>query len=345
MTTPSPRPEDIEPILDAHLDRLDEAEQDTLRRRLQDEPALQACSDRLGAMLEPLDAWSVPPPPSGLVQGVLARLPTRRRIEPPPTSASTQVEPLQMRRPFVSLREVLAVAACIVLFAGVLVPGFKKIRSGARQTACATNLQRIYSATAEYANSFGGQLPYAGRVPNAFGIGNRRYVVQPVFSGSQLSNSSHQFLLVGIVRNPAAFICPSRPDDRPMDPGAAQQLVAFPSAANCSYDLQLMDGPVALAGSDPRRPWQSDANPFFDTPDFSATDLSAVNSRSHGQRGQNVLRLGGHIQFETSPLIGNDNIYRAGDRVWDRLSSRSSGDVTQQIQDAFLVPGTLRSAR
>ncbi len=346
MTTPSPRPEDIERLLDAHLDRLDEAEQDMLRRRLQDEPALQACSDRLGAMLEPLDAWSVPPPPSGLVQGVLARLPTSRTIQPPPTGAPIGVEPLQMRRPFVSLREVLAVAACIVLFAGVLVPGFKKIRVGARQTACAKNLHTIYAGTTAYASSFGGQLPYAGRVPYPPGNRNSPLVVQPVFYGGQLLNSSHQLLLVRmrLEVNPAALICPSRPDDRAMDPGAVQQLVAFPSAANCSYDLQFMDGPMALGGSDPRRPWQSDANPFFDTPDFSATDLRAVNSRSHGQRGQNVLRLGGDVQFETSPVIGNDNIWRADDRVWDRLSSRSSGDVTQQIQDAFLVPGTLRSA-
>ena len=324
MTTPSPRPEDIEGILDAHLDRLEEAQQDTLRRRLQDEPALQACSDRLGAMLEPLDAWSVPPPPSGLVQGVLARLPTRRTIEPPPTSAPTAVEPLQMRRPFVSLREVLAVAACIALFAGVIVPGVKKIRFGARQTACATNLRTIYAGTTAYANSFGGQLPYAGRVPKPFWAGTGRSVVQPVYNVGQLTNRGHQFLLLRLhfVQNPVTFICPSRPDDRAMDLGAVQQLVAFPSAANNSYDLQLMDGPVVLAGSDPRRPWQSDANPFFDTPSFSATDLSAVNSRSHGQRGQNVLRLGGDVHFEPSPVIRNDNIWRAGDWCPERLARR-----------------------
>lgn len=342
MTTPSPRPEDVERLLDAHLDRLDESEQDALRRRLELEPALQACNERLGAMLEPLDAWSVPSPPSGLVQGVLARLPASRIIEPPPTSAATAVEPLRMRRPFVTLREVLAVAACIALFAGVIVPGVKKIRFGARQTLCATNLQTIYAGTTAYANSFGGQLPYAGRVHNAFGIGDGRPVVQPVFNRGQLSNSSHQLLLVRMrfVLNPAAFICPSRPDDRAMDPAAVQQMVAFPSAANCSYDLQLMDGPMTLAGNDPRRPWQSDANPFFDTPDFSATDLSALNSRSHGRRGQNVLRLGGDVLFETSPIIGGDNIWRADDRG----SSGSPRDVGPPAEDVYLIPGMLRSA-
>lgn len=125
-----------------------------------------------------------------------------------------------------------------------------------------------------------------------------------------------------------------------MDPAAVQQMVAFPSAANCSYDLQLMDGPMALEDIDPQRPWQSDANPFFDTPDFSATDLSAVNSRSHGRRGQNVLRLGGDAQFEASPIIGGDNIWRVDDRGF----SGSPRDVGPYTQDVYLVPGALRSA-
>ena len=342
MTTPSPRPEDIELLLDAHLHRLDEAEQDALSQRLDDEPAMQACSDRLGAILEPLDAWSVPSPPSGLVRGVLARLPASRTLEPPPTSAPAAVEPLRMRRPFVSLREVLAVAACIALFSGVIVPGVKKIRYGARQAACANNLRTIYAGTTAYANSFGGQLPYAGRVHNAFGISGGRSAVPPVFNEGQLSNSSNQFVLLRMrfVLNPQAFICPSRLDDRAMDPGVVQQLVAFPSASNCSYDLQLMDRPMALEGSDPRRPWQGDANPFFDTPDFSSADLNAVNSRSHGRRGQNVLRLGGDAQFETSPIIGGDNIWRAD----DGRSSGAPGGVGPPAQDVYLIPGTLRSA-
>jgi len=342
MTTPSPRPEDIEQLLDAHLDRLDKDEQDALDRRLADEPALQACSDGLGALLEPLDAWSVPPPPDGLIQGVLARLPARRTIGPPPTSGVTVTEPLRMRRPFISLREVLAVAACIALFAGIIVPGVKKIRYGARQAFCASNLQTIYAGTTAYASAFGGQLPYAGRVHNAFTILDGRPAVQPIFDGAQLSNSSHQLLLVRLsfVRHPEAFICPSRPDDRAMDPGSLQQMVSFPSAANCSYDMQLMDGPMALAEIDPRRPWQSDANPFFVTPDSSTTNLNAVNSRSHGRRGQNVLTLGGDVAFETSSIIGGDDIWRADDRG----TSDAPGDEGPLTPDVFMVPGELRSS-
>jgi len=341
-----PQPDDVERLLDAHLDRLEADEQDALVRRLQGDAALKACSDRLGAMLEPLDAWSPVPPPINLVQNTLARLPKSRAPASTSGRAPALVEPTRLRRPWVTLREVLAVAACIALFSGVVLPSIKKLRFGARQTACANNLQAIYAGTMGYATIFGGQLPFAGQVASAPGFGTGRLAVQPVSTAGQVSNSSHQYLLVRLrlVSNPAAFICPSRPTDHAMDPHAVSNGTTFPSATNCSYDLQLMREPAALDAGDPRQPWQSDANPFFDTPALTAMDSALINSRSHDQRGQNVLRLGGDVRFEVTPVIGNDNIWLAGDGWQADVGGDDSAaaGTFPRSHDAYLVPGVLR---
>lgn len=318
-------------LLDFHLDRLTDEDCSWVEAELRRDAELRGKSDRLGRVLQPLDYCRPGPVPASLAENVLAYI--ARATDPLlpipfPTNAGSR-----SRSPFLHMRELIAVAACILLLVGVAVPGVSELRSRSQRALCANNLSSIFQGAGAYQQAFGDSLPFAGRVAEASwlpgGEGGAPYA----------SNSRHPYLLVKLNYGPKPkdFICPGSSDAEAMPTDQVAGRDDFGTARNISYDSLNLAGaspnlrpPVAIA-------YISDANPLFVGARFNdAVDPTCTNSAAHGGRGQSVLTLNGTVQFVRSPIYDGkrDNLWTIGD-----VRRYRGTESTTRNDDAFLVPG------
>lgn len=318
-------------LLDFHLDRLTNEDYSWIEAELRRDAELRGKSDRLGRILQPLDHARLGPAPATLAENVLAYI--ARATDPLlpipfPTHAGGR-----SRSQFIHMRELIAVAACILLLVGVAVPGVSELRGRSQRALCATNLSSIFQGASAYRQTFGDSLPFAGSIAGASwlpgGEGGAPYA----------SNSRHPYLLVKLNYGPKPkdFICPGGSNAEAM---AADQVAGhedFGAARNISYDSLNLAGaspnlwpPAAIA-------YISDANPLFVGARFNdAVDPNCTNSPAHGGRGQSVLTLNGSVKFVRSPIYDGkrDNLWTIGD-----LRRYRGTESTTRNDDAFLVPG------
>ncbi len=319
---PGKRPND-EHLLDLHLDRLGDEERSWIESELRRDRELRERSERLGRILQPLDHWRPAPGPANLADKVLSRI----------YQASRQTIPMERgRAPWGRMRELIAVAACLVLLVGVAVPGMASVRERAQRTMCAGNLEAIFKGVSSYQQAFADSLPYAGTLAKA------SWLPSADRSLPFVSNSRHPFLLVKYKFGPKPrnFQCPSRCDGEPMPDSQVDTRDDFACAQNVSYDSLNLAGespnvrpPVALA-------YMSDANPLFVNARFNeGVDPSKTNSPAHRGRGQTVLRLDGSVQFTKTP------VYTKDDNLWTitDVKKYSGTEAPTRPDDAFLVPG------
>lgn len=323
-------------LLNWHLDALTPDERAWLSAELERDAELQAKCDRLGRLLQPLDHWSPPPESSGLSDRILAHV----RSAPGPTSfAASNVrksDPLRIRFGRLStlrLREVLAVAACIVVLIGVSVPGVSALRDRSRRALCASHLCNIFVGVSSYQQSFGGALPFAGNVPNA------AWLPAGAVDGPYASNSRHLYRLLklGYLANPEVFICPSDAYGQPMAARGAADWDDFALARNLSYASLNLSGPSPRLKPALPVAYLSDPNPLFSNAVFvPVTDPDQANSPAHRGRGQMVLMLDGNARWMTRPIYGpqRDNLWLLGG-----LQDYTGREAPTTDEDVQLVPG------
>lgn len=310
--------DDFDPrLLDLHLGHLSQAEQTELRRLIADDPALAAQDETLAGVFRALQAPREEPFPSDLPSRTAARVaaagPPPRVIRPSDelTEATEQMSGGIIR--LQSLRDMVAVAALIVLAVGVGVPGLMHMRERQHRMGCSWNLAQLGGGVQQYASVFNGQLPFAGwgkqhtwqpsNDPGVVTVPNRQHV--------------YPLLQLAYIIEPRLFVCPSQ-QDVPMPQSEIQRHSDFLEAHNVSYAYQNMAGVRPSASDDPRVPILADDNPLFDDglPLFDARwirsrDPAFANSRAHAGAGQNILTLDGHVRWTTTPLCGIDD-----DNIW-----------------------------
>ncbi len=323
-------PEDL--LLDFHLDRLGDGDRVWIEAELLRDVELRGKSDRLGQMLRPLDHWSVPPAPANLVGKVLAGVEEASRKKG--AAVSPYEEDALPRRSFtIPLREILAVAACIVLLAGVAIPGLSGIRGRAQGAICAGNLGSIFQGVCLYQQSFDESLPFAGRIAGAVWLpGTER-------DRPYASNSRHLYLLAkfNYVPDPKRFVCPADSTASPMRADDVAFYDDFASTRNKSYDSLNLSG--AKPNLRPAMPiaYLSDRNPLFKDGRFDeSVDPHTANSPVHKGRGQTVLTLDGSARWRTTPIYSanRDNLWLAGD-----IERYRGTESPTRNDDAHLVPG------
>lgn len=321
-----------ESLLDWHLDRLDDRDRAWLDAELQRDAALRKKSDRVREILQPLDHWRAAPEPGTLVEKVLAYVEGRTQVRAAVAAVPTEAG-RTWRLPNVSLRELVAIAACITLLIFVFVPGVSAMRDRSRRVVCAQNLGSIFRGVSAYQEAFASALPFAGSSPGSSwlpsGARNRPYA----------SNSRHIYLLVRsrFGPTPRDFICPSDANGRCMQADDLSARADFACSANLSY------ASLNLAGSLPNyRPampiaYVSDVNPLFVGARFNAgVDPDTANSPTHRGMGQTVLTLDGNASWMTRPVYGRrkDNLWMIGNiRRYTGIEAPTRGD------DVQLVPG------
>lgn len=309
-----------EALLELHLGRLSENEREALLARIASDADLAAQHEALGQVFATLRMHAVEPPRAGLAERVLARVaaagPTLRAIpaERRRRAATVPVENERVIR-LHSLRDVIAVAAVIVLAIGIGMPSLLHMRDRNQRTMCAQNLARLGVGLQQYASTFGDALPFVGWTSND----SWRPTSAP--GVNTVHNRRHLYPLLRAAFVPAqSFVCPSSRGVA-MSDDQVRRYDDFLESRNVSYANQNMAGVRGSASRlDASMVLMADDNPLFADGlpliDFAARGLGLAdgtqsNSRSHGGVGQNILRRDGRVEWTTTPNCGVD-----GDNIW-----------------------------
>jgi hypothetical protein len=328
-------------LIDLHLDKLSAEEAAVQRAAIAASPELQAQSEGCRRLLSALEAYPAPVAPGDLVERVLNRIAESEALIPfPVADAGTESLPNGTERaltgsPILSLRELITIAACIVLFVGIFVPGYYKAQSISKRNHCAANMQQIYAGLGAYAQANSGYLPSAGAIPGGSWLPVR------IPGVPRASNTRHIYLLLkdGYVQNPRIFLCPGRGNGVPMIMDNYRRATDFAEPANCNYSIQNgnVEDPSPVEELNPRMAYVADANPYFSG--YVTRNLSPFepdNSNAHDVNGgQNVLHVNGRVGWVTQPTVGvdGDHIYRAG-----TLTRYVGTELPKSKTDSFLVP-------
>lgn len=299
-------------LIDLHLGRLDEAAAAELRARIAGDAHLSAQSDALAGVFAALQQVQVhvSPPPADLAERIRARVRAAGpslRVHPAVSKAGREIERRRIR--LGGLREVVAVAAMVVLTVGLGVPSFMQIRERSQRQACSFNLAQMGRAMQSYATTFGENLPFAGwDEGDTWKPGDSSLKSMP--------NRRHLYLLAREAQ-PEWFVCPSA-GGVPM-PRGLNAAADFPESRNLNYVYQNMAGARPTLKNHADQPILADDNPCFDDgqPLFDMRQRMGwstpanSNSPSHQWRGQNLLTLDGRVKWTTSPNcgVGGDNIW------------------------------------
>jgi len=334
-------PESVESqLLDLHLSRLDPEPARQTEEAIAASPALAATSRGLRDLLGLLGTYDAPGPPADLAESVMARVAEQGGVLPFKEAASAvpagTAQDLSAS-PVLSLRELIAIAACITLFVGVFVPGYFKAQRIASRNLCRQNVRQIWQAAASYAQANRGYLPWAGYVPKGSWLATRTPNVR------RFSNTRPVFLLLrgGFIpdNDPRVFLCPSVPNTRPMIADDYGEFSDFAEPANISYSFLFMNRPQGwlLENMADRMVLLADPNPLFDSRAAGRrinpyNDVGNSFAHENGA-GQNAVYVSGRGGWFTEPTIGvgSDHIYQAGELVYYEGTEEPVSD-----EDTFL---------
>lgn len=305
-------------LLDLHLGHLLPAERAALHERLAREPALAAQHAALASVMTALNLVSEAAPPVGLTERIAARVAQAGappRVVRPQDGLTKAVEktngPTVLR--LGNLRDLIAVAAMIVLAIGIGAPSLMHMRERGQRLGCSYNLAQLGRGLQQYAATNFGSLPFVGWGSHSSWAPTSEPDMQVV------PNRRHMYPLLrqAYVLEPRLFICPGT-DGVPMPRQVIPELNDFLESRNVAYSYQNMAGvrPSAEARPDltimaDETPLFADGLPLFDLRRLAWQDPAKLNSRSHRGAGQNLLSLSGQVRWTNSPTAGIN-----GDNIW-----------------------------
>ncbi len=248
-----------------------------------------------------------------------------------------------------TLIELLVVIGILVILASIFIPYALRLREENRRIDCRDRLQQIFKSMQAYAADNGSSFPRTKYEANekltAFG------------SNADWSNNvtAALWLLVknGYVRGTSIFLCPSAGgNEAPVDPTRSD----FFNTSQLGYSYASPYGQTdAYHLTDTLKPafaLMADQNPggAMSVPQTAPLlTIATINSRNHGQAGQNVLYAYGSVEWQITPYCGmnNDNIYTVrgsrGSTQPTTIPSKEIGTLDPAIlpsadDDSFLYP-------
>lgn len=306
------------------LKALDDDTQRQVENSLRQSPELRSSLEVVERALAPLAADRDPPTPRpGLVLSTLARIAEHhcRKLPdapPPPRNQTTTPTRHWLRRP-----DVLVAAMVMVLLGGIgssyLVHLWREYDG---RSQCRNNLYQIWAGLQRYCDVHEGNFP---RVQES---GAR--AVAGTFVPS-LRDS-------GMLTKNVSFSCPAKDRRSPstltmaeLERLYAKDAEAFrQEARKLSGDYAYTLGYYDEAGLHGLRCDSGDLLPIV--ADMLESPLTQRNSFNHGGQGQNVLYLGGNVDWRTTRNAGMD-----GDDIFVNRDNRVLAG--KALEDSVLAPG------
>ncbi|MCP4707516.1 MAG: DUF1559 domain-containing protein [Planctomycetes bacterium] len=206
-----------------------------------------------------------------------------------------------------NVRDVVAVAACILLVFTLLRPTLQMARQKSQQMTCSNQLSAMGTALNNYAVDYNGLYPY---LPRSEGM-----------TGQHVSNTQGGYLLVRLgYLQPEKFLCPGVDSQKVrvqlrINPQKFKELNDFLSREYVNYSFRLIVSPQPFPAEmlNSAIPIASDQNPIFVGFDSSKmpeidltknTSLLQENSPNHGKLGQNLLFPDNSVRFFTDRFFG-----------------------------------------
>ncbi len=259
----------------------------------------------LQALLTPLDTWELEPCPDELAERTIVRLVAcansgHEGLEE--LLADEQARPVTVKIGFWrNFSEMVAVAAAIMLIAGVLLPIFNRERQRYWKQRCQAQLSSIFGGLSNYVED------HDGRSPAVTGKPGRQWNTQCLYLPLKL----------GYIKDSALFICPGRGSSRAakFDISRVAEYDDFPLRRYVTYSPRKRCPDSSNAHRFYEGPILSDRNPIFDN-GASVTfkkrldqAIMRANSRNHRGKGQNVLGHDGSVGFIKIRLVAEDDIF------------------------------------
>jgi len=275
----------------------------------------------LRSALSPLDSVELEPCPDELAERTIMRLKERARAAGDRLGeliSAEQTRTVPIRVPFWrNWTEVVAAAAAVTLFIGILLPALGLARQKHWQNLCQSRLSDVYGGVASYVSDHDGQLPMVAAAPGSpwWKVGTQ--------GPENHSNTRRAWLLVrqGYVV-PVSFLCAARGENIRVDfdPAQIARFNDFPSRAYIQFSVRIDGVSPSQATLSARDVFMADLNPLSERfpLDYSISPsielvkaLMTANSRNHRGRGQNVLLCDGSVQFTRTrrTTFSDDDIY------------------------------------
>lgn len=324
-------------LLGYALGLLDESERAAVEAAFANRAELEQAVQRVRRVLRPLDSDRVDAP-ADLSSRILARVDALHRTIP--LTAGKALVPADGgantdRSSNFSTRDLIGLAAAILIFVGIFVPGYQSARRATQRTICANNLRQIGYGAVQYAEANANQFPLAAGLPvdAAWAAGAAKGPTE----FRHVSSSQQLFPLVqqGYVE-PHQFVCAARPGEIPLTREQAAGRNDFPDVRNNSYSTPLMPQQWTRMELDPAMPIASDLTPLVDDNRALVEGTAPENSTSHPwMKGQNVLRANISVIWSSNPRIGldADDIYRVVG-----VDRYTGTERPRNRTDAFLIP-------
>ena len=150
----------IEELIGRHLGISDEPEPEAPRAPAAE---VERLLSNIDSVLAPLASWRVPDAPADLNASIMRRIDSATQTISFEEAAAAANERAARRAGgwFLSVRDLVAAAACITLLVGLFAPGYYHARRLAERQACRSNLSSIYAGMAAFGADHQGQLPCA----------------------------------------------------------------------------------------------------------------------------------------------------------------------------------------
>jgi len=239
--------------------------------------------------------------------------------------------------------DIAAVAAAIVLIAGVVFP----VTSGMRHRSQAEACKYSMSSVGQSLGRFLGDNDNLDSVSLAAGSPWWRIGDQ-----SQTAQSNTRLAWQLIKQNyakPEDFICAGHRKGIPVTPELLQQLHDFPSREHISYSFVIIRDTTAPMQHQSRKVVMGDMNPIFrripqcgntiynklSEPEkvILSEQLKKMSSPNHSGRGQNVLYSDGSVVFIKQRTVDGDDIF-----TLRGVDTYTGTETPADKNDIFLVP-------
>lgn len=224
--------------------------------------------------------------------------------------------------PWMRWRELVSVAAVLLIAASVVWPVASAVRDRSRRMMCEGNFATVASAMARYANDNHESMPIA-----AAGLGASQWFnVQPQAPTANSANL-YKLPLTGYSKL-KDLACPGNPQACLGD--CPKGSFDWPSLSEISYSLQLLRGATPTRLTEPgRRVVLADRSPVVRRMACDQPIDPWENSDTHGRQGQNVLYNDGSSEWMTTPV-------RDG---WDNIWLPSAFVLTREVHSSDPTPG------